>query len=175
MLTFIDLFAGLGGASQAAKDRGWRVIRVDNNRALCPDIVADLRAPIPLKPVKVNVLWCSPPCIEFAQIALPWLKHPTNEPDLTLVRAAFAAREYFQPDWFILENTIHSRKWITPIAGPVFSIIAGHVFWGKLPCLLPDVRRKSKQSLFPCANRAALRACIPYEIGDAICAAVERQ
>ncbi|HLW72145.1 MAG TPA: hypothetical protein VKS22_16165 [Candidatus Binataceae bacterium] len=38
-LTWLDLCSGLGGASQPAKDRGWKVIRVDIDPRFKPDIV----------------------------------------------------------------------------------------------------------------------------------------
>jgi hypothetical protein len=60
-LVWLDLCSGLGGASQPALDRGWRVIRVDIDPRFKPDIVADVRA-LPLKPFHVDVLWASPPC-----------------------------------------------------------------------------------------------------------------
>lgn len=171
-LTWLDLCSGLGGASAPALDRGWRVIRVDIERRFKPDTVADIRN-LPLSPFPIDVLWASPPCVEFARIAMPWLSHPTGEPDLSISLAVKRIIEQFQPRYFVVENTRHSRKWLTPVFGPVAATIPGHIFWGRLPCLLPIPVRRPKESLWPSENRAAERAKIPYPIGEAICRAVE--
>ena len=214
-LVWLDLCSGLGGASQPALDRGWKVIRVDIDPRFKPDIVADVRA-LPLKPFHVDVLWASPPCQEFARNALPWKakppwtrceccedfwcnihrKHaydckcppidewilispydPIGPPDdgIAIARACRAWVDYLKPGAWMIENTIHSRKWLTPHLGPVFANIAGHYFWGRIPCLLPDVKRIPKESLWPTEDRDAIRALIPYEIGEAICRAVEQR
>ena len=39
----IDLCSGLGGASAAMRERGWRVVTVDNEATFSPDVVADVR------------------------------------------------------------------------------------------------------------------------------------
>src|SRR5271165_5287920 len=70
-LVWLELCSGLGGASQPALDRGWKVIRVDIDPHFKPSIVADVRA-LPLKPFHVDVLWASPPCQEFSKHYLPW-------------------------------------------------------------------------------------------------------
>jgi len=38
----LDLFAGRGSATAAMRDRGWRVIRVDNDPVMEPDVLADI-------------------------------------------------------------------------------------------------------------------------------------
>lgn len=53
MPVMLDLFSGLGGASQVMVERGWKVIRVDIESRFKPDIVADVRA-LPLWPLKDN-------------------------------------------------------------------------------------------------------------------------
>jgi hypothetical protein len=53
----LDLFAGLGGASQAMIDRGWRVVRVDLEPRLRPDVVADV-AHLPLR-WQPDLLWAA--------------------------------------------------------------------------------------------------------------------
>lgn len=212
-LVWLDLCSGLGGASQPALDRGWRVIRVDIDPRFKPDIVADVRA-LPLRPFHVDVLWASPPCQEFARATLPWLKKPawqecpdcedfycnihrkhTHEcacpeidewdtdpyaprggnPDLSIVLSVRHLVDEYKPRWWVIENTIHSRRWLKSALGPVAAVIPGHVLWGSLPGLLPQVKRTPKESLWPRVNRAAERARMPYPIGEAICRAVERR
>lgn len=176
-LVWLDLCSGLGGASQPAVDRGWRVIRVDIDPRFKPDIVADVRALPPLI-MQPDVLWVSPPCIEFARLAMPWQRkrHPKlveTGPDLSIAKAARAAIDFFKPRWWVIENTIHSRKWLIPLLGHPTHNAGGHYFWAHIPTLLPDVQRKPKESYWPSEDRQALRAKIPYEIGEAICRAVE--
>jgi hypothetical protein len=174
-LTWLDLCSGLGGASQPALDRGWRVIRVDIDPRFKPDIVADVRA-LPLKPFHVDVLWASPPCDAFSRWSFPesWAcnKNGKQIPDTSLVKAIRDCE--IVADWWIIENVRASKPFLTPLLGPIFAEIDGHVFWGRAPGLLPQVRGH-KWKLPPTPDRSALRAKIPYEIGSAICAAVERR
>lgn len=173
---WLDLCCGLGGASQPALDRGWRVIRVDIDPQFKPDIVADIRN-LPLKPLDIDVLWASPPCIEFSKWSLPasWACNGGRKrpPSLDLVLAVRDAIARFQSRQWIVENVAGARPFLTSVFGPVRAITGGHVFWSNRLLLLPQVRGH-KWRVAPGPNRAALRARIPYEIGEAICIAVER-
>ena len=179
-LLWIDLCAGLGGASQPALERGWRVVRVDIDPRFKPDVVADVQA-LPFKRVAPDVLWASPPCQDFTKWQQPasWFfpnhgrKAVRREPTTTLVEACLEAVEYFRPRFWILENVWAARKFVSPLAGPVRALVDGHAFWGWLPGLIPQTRAH-KWMLPPGPERASRRARIPYEIGEAICVAVER-
>ena len=176
-LVWLDLCSGLGGASQPALDRGWKVIRVDIDPRFKPDIVADVRV-LPLKSFPIDVLWASPPCTEFTKSGLPktWAstwKNPAK-PDTELTIACKTAIDFLRPVHWIIENVMGSRRFLSPILGPVAATVTGHVFWGKLPGLIPQTS-SHKWRLPPTADRMALRAKIPYEIGEAICRAVERR
>ncbi len=181
-LVWLDLCSGLGGASQPAIDRGWEVIRVDIDPRFKPDIVADVRA-LPfwdMGDTKPDIVWASPPCTEFTKDTLPktwaatWKSEPQIEQAIDLVRACHWACVTLSKEFWIVENVMGSRKFLSPILGPVRAKVTGHVFWGKLPCLLPDTG-SHKWRLPPTADRTALRAKIPYEIGEAICRAVEQR
>lgn len=198
-MTWIDLCSGLGGASAPAKRRGWRVIRVDSDPQFKPDLVADVRqCDWRCFPRKPDVLWASPPCRDFIVAALPYLlKNPRDprtgqffydrsgatptlgagiDPDCSVVLSVLEAVRVLQPRWWIVENVAHSRRWLTPLLGPVRAIFPGHVLWGSLACLLPPVpshKQWSDWSWGKFSSRAAERAKIPYEIGDAICRAAE--
>lgn len=193
-LVWLDLCSGLGGASQPALDHGWKVIRVDIDPRFKPTIVADVRH-LPLRPFHVDVLWASPPCQEFSRSGLPWLlnKGPLPDPDMSIVEAVKRFVIELKPRFWMVENVRNSRKWITPILGPIWYRSSGHFLWGKLPGLIPQTgptkgawgRRngsgdyrdewRPKESYGPSKDRPALRAKIPYEIGLAICRAVERK
>lgn len=182
-LVWLDLCSGLGGASQAALDRGWHVIRVDIESAFTPDIVADLLNPYDCARViaavdSPDVIWASPVCTEFTKASLPqtwastWKNPPKPDPALTI--ACKSIIKTLGPEFWTIENVMGSRKFLTPILGPIYCRVPGHVFWGRLPCLLPDTR-SHKWRLPPTPDRTALRAKIPYEIGEAICRAVEQR
>jgi site-specific DNA-cytosine methylase len=184
-LVWLDLCSGLGGASQPALDRGWRVIRVDIDLRFKPDIVADVRN-LPLKPFHVDVLWASPPCTEFTKTSLPasWAQYrydgwlPTAESiahSIELVKACRSFADEMVAPW-IIENVRGARKWLTPLLGPVRAMTSGHVFWSNMPLLIPPGLNGRKWLIAPTKDprdRAAMRAKIPYEIGEAICRAVE--
>jgi hypothetical protein len=174
-LTWLDLCSGLGGASQPAKDRSWRVIRVDIDSRFKPDIAADVRS-LPLKRFHIDVAWASPPCTEFTKAGLPvsWACNRLY-PSTPSVELALACWEVIKgADWPILENVMAARKYLTPLLGPVRATVDGHCFWGRLPCLLPQTRGH-KWRLPPSPDRAALRAKIPYEIGETICISIEKR
>lgn len=175
-LVWLDLCSGLGGASQPALDRGWKVIRVDIDPRFKPDIVADLtNPPKELFALDVDVAWASPVCTEFTKAGLPksWACNRLNpaKPDTALSEACWELI-WAVGDWPILENVAAARPYLTPLFGPVQGRVDGHCFWGKLPGLLPQTHGH-KWRLPPSPDRAAIRAQIPYAIGEAICRAVE--
>ena len=204
-LVWLDLCSGLGGASQPALDRGWKVIRVDIDPRFKPDIVADVRA-LPLKPFHVDVLWASPPCQEFSKWGLRCFYPDPAEPDLSI---ALGVKEFIarlRPGQWVVENVRASRQFLTPVFGPVRANVPGHALWSNQLLMLPpipahkgslDGRHADGERWGPIArahdpklewwrNRgksyvgtghngleAAEAAKIPYEIGEAICRAVE--
>ncbi len=182
-LVFLDLCSGLGGASQPALGRGWTVIRVDIDPRFRPDIVADVRdVELVLWLIRglgvqhINVAWASPPCDEFTKAGLPqsWAcnrARPPN-PQIDITAGCYAIILGLAPDSWIIENVANSRKYLSPLLGPVRALVDGHALWGLLPCLVPQTR-SHKWRLPPSPDRAAIRAMIPAEIGEAICRAVE--
>ena len=201
-LVWLDLCSGLGGASQPALDRGWRVIRVDIDPRFKPDIVADVRA-LPLKPFHVDVLWASPPCTEFSKHGLRCFYPDPPEPDLSISWGAWGAICLLRPKFWVVENVWASRPWLGKIFGPVRARPPGHALWSNLAFLLPHIdphkgkvtgnkrwgpmghgndstnaewwRKRGKSYVGTGHNgtTAAEAAKIPYEIGEAICRAVE--
>jgi len=155
---------------------------------------------LPLKPFHVDVLWASPDCREFSKLALPWFRNKIGlpAPSLELVKACRAVVDAFHPKFWIIENVMGSRKWLTPLLGPVRWHSTGHALFGNLPGLIPNV--KSQKGSLGKVNgsgkwmgrrghwasgsgggkdghrrNSATVAVIPYEIGEAICAAAERR
>jgi len=174
-LVWLDLGAGKGGSSHPARDRGWLVKRVDINPDFEPDIVADLTTWNP-EPFHVDLLFASSVCTDFTKWGLPasWACNRGGrvEPDLTLSLACKRLIDLFKPGAWVFENVLASRPFLTPVFGPVRAITAGHAFWGNFPGLLPKTRGH-KWKLPPSPDRAAIRAMIPYEIGETLCRAVE--
>ncbi len=194
-LVFLDLCSGLGGASQPALDRGWRVIRLDIDPCFRPDIVADVRT-LPLRPFQVDVLWASPPCQDFSKWGKMRTFYPNPpQPDLSILRGILRVILDFSPQWFIVENVSGAAEFFKRPLGPVRVTSGSHWFWGKLPGLLPATKshkggdykdwksrlRRVREAAglpeswkgggFPNIHQAAAK--IPYEIGAAICRAVE--
>jgi len=129
---FIDLFAGLGGASQAfVNDPDWTVLQFDNNPDLIPYnpnlIMMDLsNVQHTLRQISILafahefayhhvVIWASPPCYEFslAKSAPRMLAHEAGldfKPDMTLAQATddliYGLRKMFAPYRYGSENWV---------------------------------------------------------------------
>ena len=162
----LDLFSGLGGASQAMKDRGWEVIRVDNNYKFSPDICLDVRE---LNGYKfrnaVDLLWASPPCDEFSREGMPW--HKTGrEPDFSCVNAIYTLRHIIHPRWWVLENTRFAQKWL----GRSGMHYGAFYLWGDFPLFLC---RPRSQKWHLSSSQHELRAKIPYDLSLALALACE--
>lgn len=189
-LVWLDLCSGLGGASQPALDRGWKVLRVDIDPRFKPTIVADVRA-LPLKPFHVDVLWASPPCQEFSKWGMRCFFPDPPEPDLSIAQSVKAFIDWIQPVCWMVENVRASRPWLNRIFGIPRACSVSHVFYGNVPTLIPVIRnhKSGDRRVAPDGKRqsprmiqrygqgddhaAAEAAKIPYEIGEAICRAVE--
>lgn len=175
-LTVVDLFCGLGGFSQAFRDRGHRVIGVD----IVPpaDVLADVKA-LPFNgKLKPDVVLGSPPCLEFTRTVFPWLKDKANpEAGMSLVRAMTAAVESLEPKWWVMENVRGSIPFIGSEYGRPIMSYHGRFLWGQFPLALMAQRKETpkkwtKQSLS--STRYRERAKIPYEISLRLCEAMER-
>ncbi|MFZ1975821.1 MAG: hypothetical protein WAU89_23470 [Candidatus Acidiferrales bacterium] len=192
-LVWLDLCSGLGGASQPALDRGWRVIRVDIDPRFKPDIVADVRDPLPLRELRPTVLWASSVCTDFSKWGLRCFFPNPPEPDLSIAKGCYSANEQMKPDYWFHENVLAARPFLNPIFGPPRIVTTGHVLWTNFGLLLPNIKPhkgairtgliyKGKKPGWGPMNHGKSRgdshqraAKIPYEIGEAICAAVERR
>ena len=113
----IDLFSGLGGASQAMEeDENWRVITIDNQEKFNPDICKDILdvEPQDITTKKPDLVWSSPPCDRFtvASIGKYWDKQdniylPKNEEVIERIELVYHSLyliEKLEPDYWFLEN-----------------------------------------------------------------------
>lgn len=113
----LDLFSGLGGFSEAFLDKGWIVIRIDNDKKFSKvpnTIIADIMN-LPLKPnLEIDILLASPPCECFsvASISTHWTggirayipKTEGAKKSIELVKRTIEIIREWQPKYWVLEN-----------------------------------------------------------------------
>ena len=168
----LDLFAGLGGASQAMRDRGWEVVTVDNDPRFGCDYTADIRAwswhgPQP------DLIWLSDPCTEFARESMPWSKRGIA-PDLSILLGGLRVIRESQPRAWVRENVRGSVPWVRDILGAPREIHGPFLLWGVFsPLGRPVMRMRKKESYS--STQAAERAKVPYALSLAVARAVEAQ
>lgn len=173
-MLMLDLFAGKGGASQAMNERGWKVITVDINPDFKPDIIADIstfkyEGPIP------DLIWASPPCIEFSKDSLPksWACNIVPaKPDISLMLAAKRIIEEVNPRWWIIENVRGAVKHFKPHLGNYQKKTGSRYLWGYFP-IFDCNPGYGKWRLPPSNERAAIRSLIPRQVSLALALAVE--
>ena len=170
ILRMLDLFSGLGGASAAMRDRGWKIITVDNNPVFKPDIVADIRDYRRFAGLSFDLIWASPPCEEFSREFMPWCR-TGKAPSMELVEAVLRIIQETHSRFWVIENTRGAVKWFRPLLGPPAWISNPIYLWGSFPPL-PKLRlnmRKERMS----SSWAAERAKIPYQLSLALALSVE--
>lgn len=160
----LDLCSGLGGASQPMKDRGWDVIRVDNDKRFNPEFFADVRS-FTWEGNTPDFIWASPPCTEFSRESMPWCR-TGNPPDMSIVMACKKLIDEIKPRYWVIENVRGAVKWFEPILGKPTYVCNPYYLWGNFPDI-SHVRVKSKKERLS-STRSAERGLIPYEIGSAL-------
>ena len=167
----IDLCCGLGGASEAARQRGWRVQTLDITTYVKPQIVGDLRS-LPLRRgLAPDLLWISPCCKQYTRARLPW--GPRIVPDNDLMRAAVMAVEWLKPRLWVIENVPGSVRWVQDFMGAPTQRTWAHVFWSNFATLLPQVRPHKRRISSNCKFTHYRRSLIPYEVAHAFTTAAE--
>jgi hypothetical protein len=103
-LRMLDLFSGTGSIACNFSVRGYETTRVDNNANFSPDIHIDiLRWEYWHQPVGYyTVIAASPPCTEYST-AMTCRERRLEEAD-ALVKRALDIINYFQPDFWFMEN-----------------------------------------------------------------------
>lgn len=173
---FLDLFSGLGGASEAFVQAGWTVLRIETNdklqyvpRTLNLDVLKwrDWIDDIP----KPDIIWASPPCRDFstafnAPRSIHERSHETAwRPNMDCLNAAKDIIDYLSPGIWIIENVSGSEKYFSSRVGAVRQVISSFHLYGNFPYLpmgqfihiKPDTNSKNPL-------RSNIRAKIPFEI-----------
>lgn len=203
MRRMLDLFSGLGGASQAMReDDKWKVTTVDFEEKFEPDVCADV---LDLEPEDFegdyDLIWASPPCDRFtvAQIGRYWDKEDgLNVPRssevverISLVYHTLFLINRLNPDWWFLENP---RAMLRNIIGKPKATITYCQYgdnkmkptdlWGKHPPSFPYRKCKSGDNCHESSPRGSKtgtqglgaseeRAKVPYGVSEAVKESVE--
>jgi hypothetical protein len=194
-MKIVDLFSGLGGASQAfVDDEAWGVLRVENNPLLgsvewtrIMDIFEFRDWLLEQKdrygPFDVDVVWASPPCTEFSlafnapqSIAIREGRLEEYQPYMGYLTVAMEIIEIINPRYWIIENVRGSIKYFHPLVGKPHQILGPYYLWGNFPKIMPDkLPTKLSKDDGPRNMRANRRAVVPYEISQALKHAIENQ
>ena len=194
----LDLFSGLGGASEAfVKHPSWRVVRIENNPELAhvehtrlldvtnwidwlPPLIDEMgRAP--------TIIWASPECKWFSLgFHSPRSTAQRNgddyHPDMSQLQAIFdiieyCKDEYGMPRYWIVENVNGSEGYFIPYVGKVKQRINSVLMYGHFPNLhMPKgFKYTKKDSWSTDPMRYNIRSKIPIEISTALLDAVHSQ
>jgi site-specific DNA-cytosine methylase len=189
---FVDLFAGLGGASEAFfQHPDWHVIRIDNAEYLLEHTqglticdlsnteraISMIENMIPELVSGEIVFWASPPCQQYS------IANPTRSPDdfdNTLVLAALEIIEHFQPDAWIIENVKGAIEEFNDIIGhPWRQRINAFYLWGEFGLLafkdISDTEHKKLDAKGSRLLRPNMRALVPYPVSLALLNVFEHQ
>lgn len=188
--TMVDLYSGLGGASEAFhRSADWDILRIENNEELLGFVpktwfhdVPDLLNAHKWRAVEreMDLLWASAPCTDFSMgYNAPGIKARREgrpfEPDMSLITAAIQLRDLWNPRFWCFENVIGAIPYFEPLLGPPTQIIGPFVLWHNLPqIVMPQGwKHESKVTMkIPgrVEMRANLRGKIPLELSEAVLA-----
>lgn len=189
----LDLFSGLGGASEAFVEAGDEVLRIESNPLLAGvphtdimtvrDLLDALHEYEVARMTDLDLIWASPPCLEFSQAysaPMPTARREGREftPDLTLMREALEAVRLLRPRWWVIENVRGACPWFRPDLGEHRQIVGPFVLWGEFPqIIMPEdwVHRKADHDDRHNPLRSNVRAKIPIEVSRALRAGIAAQ
>lgn len=200
---FIDLFAGLGGASQAFyDDPSWFVIRIDNNEDLLQhtdgltianianvaEVMDKIHAIFRMHNIVPHtldafVVWASPPCQEFSNaynaVAATAARNGEHfEPDMSLVEASSEIISLLDPPFWYIENVRGAITPFKPLLGKWRQQIGSFFVWGAFPLVAfedGDDRSIRKLDERHSEMRAQIRAKVPLVISQAIKDSIDNQ
>jgi len=171
----LDLCAGLKGASQAMRARGWRVVTLDYDPRFECDFTADVREwHYPAHLPRPDLVWASPPCDEFSREFMPWSK-TGKQPDMSIALACKRIIDEVQPTFWVIENTQGAIRHFRPHFGNYRLCVGPFYLWGffPVPGNISQKGWRKKSSLSSAAP--AERAIIPQSLSSAIAQGCESQ
>jgi len=190
-MRMIDLFSGLGGASEAMlQSPDWEVIRVEKNKELLEGLV-----PATLfKDVKnltpdnfwhwpgVDLIWASPPCTEFsngfnsprANASRAGIEYA---PDLSLLETTIEFITKMRPTFWCIENVAGAIKYFEPYLGSPTQKIGSFFLWHNMPeIIVPRSFKHSKVEGDLWSDdpmRKNKKGKVPYTLSNAVRIACE--
>jgi hypothetical protein len=187
-MRMLDLFSGLGGASEAMVEAGWDVMRFENNQLL-EDVPHTFIHDLMQEPLNLNthwvqpdLIWASPPCVEFSDgysspKSIAQREGVKYEPDMSLVQKSVEIIKEYRPKYWVIENVRGAQPFFKPLLGNRRQRIGSVYLWGNFPLLdVGDyVHKKPEGPWSSDPLRANVRAKIPIEISRALRLACETQ
>lgn len=174
IMLILDLCAGLKGASQAMKERGWQVVTLDFDPRFECDITADVREwHYPAELPRPDFVWASPPCDEFARESMPWSK-TGKIPDMSIVLACKRIIEETQPKYYVIENVRGAINYFRPHFGNYRLHVGAFFLWGFFP-VPGEIKNNWKKKESYGSKQRAERAVIPAPLSRAIAIQAESQ
>ena len=189
MPKMIDLFSGLGGASEAFVEAGWQVLRIENNPLLAEvphtriidifdfrDWVQSALAEYPGAFDDIELIWASPPCYEFslgfhAPKASHSREHPNEPyyPSMDMLEVAKDIIDMINPRYHIIENVRGACPHFLPIVGKYRQQNEAYFLWGNFPSFCPEpFPSKSEKDKRHSPLRANIRGKVPIQISQAL-------
>lgn len=194
MKHMVDLFSGLGGASEAFVEAKWNVLRIDNNPLLSSVPFTAIKSIFEVRDncranwlvPKIDFIWASPPCTEFSggfaspkSIASRTIGLENYEPDMTLLQAAMDIIETVKPKYWCIENVVGSIRYFAEYLGEPRQIIGPYVLWGNFPMIDCEkegvMKKKFKDTNSRDPLRSNKRAKVDFAISKAMLDAIENQ
>ncbi len=193
----LDLFSGLGGWSEAFVQRGYEVIRIENNPLLENVPNTQLKCVLELRDYLLeckkrgydmecpDIIMASPPCYEFSNAfsapkSIHVRDHGTLEeytPNMELLIATLDIIQIVKPKYWIIENVVGSIRYFEKYLGRPRQIIGAYVLWGNYPeiILQGDLPTKSSKDKRHSPLRSNYRAEIPLQLSMALLTAILEQ
>jgi hypothetical protein len=197
MRKMIDLYSGLGGASEPFVKAGWDVMRCENNPTLLEvestwefdltdNLDVDTLIHMPYWD-DADLIWASPPCLEFSRgynAPAPTAEREGREfkPDMKPLKSALKIIKEKNPKWWVIENVAGASKIFSKhmnVKAPT-QIIGPYFLWGKFPHISMSwdwKRKKGKTQDWNIGDplRANKRALVDFEVADNLRKAIETQ
>ncbi len=192
-MRMVDLFSGLGGASQAFVKAGWKVERYDNN-PLFYNRNSEYYVPYTKKwcamtdelPTgRIDFLFLAPPCYEFstaynAPRSIAQREGIEYEPDMQLIERSVQIIDELKPRYWGLENVLGASKYLARYFGKHRIKMDSCLIWGNFPIVGFKEMEKGRKEITNNKHRhSPIRsnhnAKIPYWLSDQLRKSVQFQ